>query len=159
METRIATADGQGEGELLVRGDYVMLGYLDDEAATAEAIDEDGWLHTGDIGSLDEQGNLKITDRLKDMYISGGFNVYPAEVEQTLARMDGVADVAVVGVPDERMGEVGKAFVVGSVTADEVIAYARERLANFKVPRQVEMRESLPRNLGGKVLKTELRGA
>ena len=91
------------------------------------------------------------------MYISGGFNVYPAEVEQVLMRMDGVADVAVVGVPDERMGEVGKAYVVGSVTPEEVIAYAKEKLANFKVPRQVELVESLPRNLSGKVLKTELR--
>ena len=110
METRIADT-----GELLVKGDYVMLGYLDDEAATAEAIDADGWLHTGDIGTLDEQGNLRITDRLKDMYISGGFNVYPAEVEQVLMRMDGVVDVAVVGVPDERMGEVGKAFVLSLI--------------------------------------------
>ena len=91
-----------------------MLGYLDDPAATAEAIDADGWLHTGDVGMLDDAGNLTITDRLKDMYISGGFNVYPAEVEQALARLDGVADVAVVGVPDERMGEVGKAYVVGT---------------------------------------------
>jgi acyl-CoA synthetase (AMP-forming)/AMP-acid ligase II len=162
METRIdskggTTGNGQ-TGELLVRGDYVMLGYLDDPEATREAIDEDGWLHTGDVGSLDEQGNLKITDRLKDMYISGGFNVYPAEVEQTLMRMDGVADVAVVGVPDERMGEVGKAFVVGSVAPEAVVAYARERLANFKVPRQVEVVDALPRNLSGKVLKTELRG-
>jgi acyl-CoA synthetase (AMP-forming)/AMP-acid ligase II len=158
METRIAHVDGQSTGELLVRGDYVMLGYLDDEAATAEAIDTDGWLHTGDIGTLDEAGNLRITDRLKDMYISGGFNVYPAEVEQVLMRMDGVTDVAVVGVPDERMGEVGKAYVVGSVSPDEVIAYAKEKLANFKVPRQVELLDALPRNLGGKVLKTELRG-
>src|SRR5207342_1808416 len=117
------------------------------------AIDADGWLHTGDVGSLDEQGNLTITDRLKDMYISGGFNVYPAEVEQTLARMDGVADVAVVGVPDARMGEVGKAYVVGSVSADDVIAFCKERLANFKVPREVELVEALPRNLSGKVLK------
>jgi HIP---CoA ligase len=153
METRIADT-----GELLVRGDHVMLGYLDEPAATAEAIDEAGWLHTGDIGTLDDQGNLRITDRLKDMYISGGFNVYPAEVEQVLLRMEGVDDVAVVGVPDERMGEVGKAFVVGSVTPEDVIAYAREKLANFKVPRQVELVESLPRNLSGKVLKTELRG-
>ena len=152
METRIGD-----DGELLVRGDYVMLGYLDDPAATAEAIDEDGWLHTGDIGVLDEHGNLSITDRLKDMYISGGFNVYPAEVEQTLARMDGVADVAVVGVPDERMGEVGKAYVVGTVEPGDVISFARERLANFKVPRHVEIVDSLPRNLSGKVLKTELR--
>ena len=89
-----------------------MLGYLDDPAATAEAIDADGWLHTGDVGRLDEAGNLTITDRLKDMYICGGFNVYPAEVEQALMRLDGVVDVAVVGVPDERLGEVGKAYVV-----------------------------------------------
>ena len=163
METQIAPVDGQSGGELLVRGDYVMLGYLDDEAATAEAIDADGWLHTGDIGVLDEAGNLSITDRLKDMYISGGFNVYPAEVEQALARMDGVADVAVVGVPDERMGEVGKAYVVASneqrVAPDDVIAFAKERLANFKVPRQVELVDALPRNLSGKVLKTQLRGS
>ncbi|GAA1772133.1 FadD3 family acyl-CoA ligase [Nocardioides hankookensis] len=152
METRIGP-----DGELLVRGEYVMLGYLDDEAATAEAIDADGWLHTGDIGVLDDQGNLSITDRLKDMYISGGFNVYPAEVEQALARMDGVADVAVVGVPDERMGEVGKAYVVGTAAPDDVIAFAKERLANFKVPRHVEVVDGLPRNLSGKVLKTELR--
>jgi acyl-CoA synthetase (AMP-forming)/AMP-acid ligase II len=149
------------EGELLVRGDIVMLGYLDDPAATAEAIDPDGWLHTGDVGRVDEAGNLKITDRLKDMYICGGFNVYPAEVEQALARMDGVADVAVVGVPDARMGEVGKAYVVrragSEVTAEDVIAFARERLANYKAPRQVAFVDVLPRNLGGKVLKNALR--
>jgi acyl-CoA synthetase (AMP-forming)/AMP-acid ligase II len=156
MEARIAD-----NGELLLRGDYVMLGYLDDAAATAEAIDADGWLHTGDVGTLDDAGNLTISDRLKDMYISGGFNVYPAEVEQTLARLDGVADVAVVGVPDERMGEVGKAYVVradgASLTEDDVIGYARERLANFKAPRVVEFTDALPRNLSGKVLKTQLR--
>jgi acyl-CoA synthetase (AMP-forming)/AMP-acid ligase II len=156
METRVDASSGEA-GELLVRGDYVMLGYLDDPAATAETIDADGWLHTGDVGVLDEYGNLRITDRLKDMYITGGFNVYPAEVEQALMRMDGIQDVAVVGVPDERMGEVGKAYVVGSVNADEVIAFARERLANFKVPRSVEAVDALPRNLSGKVLKNELR--
>ncbi len=160
METRIDAPDGEA-GELLVRGDYVMLGYLDDPPATAEAIDEDGWLHTGDVGVLDDEGNLRITDRLKDMYISGGFNVYPAEVEQALMRMDGIQDVAVVGVADERMGEVGKAYVVvapeSGVTPDAVVAFAKERLANFKVPREVELAESLPRNLSGKVLKTELR--
>jgi acyl-CoA synthetase (AMP-forming)/AMP-acid ligase II len=149
------------EGELLVRGDIVMLGYLDDPEATAEAIDTDGWLHTGDIGTVDDAGNLTITDRLKDMYISGGFNVYPAEVEQALARMDGVADVAVIGVPDDRMGEVGKAVVVrradSAITAEDVIAFARERLANYKVPRRVTFVEGLPRNLGGKVLKNDLR--
>ena len=152
MEARIAD-----NGELLLRGEFVMLGYLDDPDATAEAIDGDGWLHTGDIGTLDEDGNLSITDRLKDMYISGGFNVYPAEVEQVLMRLDGVQDVAVVGVPDERMGEVGKAFVVGDVSPDDVLAFARERLANFKVPREVELVDALPRNLGGKVLKNVLR--
>jgi acyl-CoA synthetase (AMP-forming)/AMP-acid ligase II len=156
MEARIDAPEGEA-GELLLRGDYVMLGYLDDEEATREAIDADGWLHTGDVGTLDEHGNLSITDRLKDMYISGGFNVYPAEVEQVLARLDGVADVAVVGVPDERMGEVGKAYVVGSTTPDELVAFAKERLANFKVPRHVELVDALPRNLSGKVLKTELR--
>jgi len=158
MEIRIDEATG----ELLVRGDFVMMGYLDDPAATAEAIDADGWLHTGDIGVIDEQGNLSITDRLKDMYISGGFNVYPAEVEQALARLDGVADAAVVGVPDERMGEVGKAYVVRSdpaLTAETVVAFCKERLANFKVPRHVEFVDGLPRNLSGKVLKTELRSS
>ena len=157
MEARIGD-----EGELLLRGEYVMLGYLDDPEATREAIDRDGWLHTGDIGTLDDAGNLTITDRLKDMYISGGFNVYPAEVEQALMRLEGVNDVAVVGVPDERMGEVGKAYVVrgdGSLTPDDVIAFAKERLANFKVPREVEFLDVLPRNLGGKVLKTALRDA
>ena len=162
METRIDAAEGEA-GELLLRGDYVMLGYLDDEEATAEAIDAEGWLHTGDVGTLDADGNLTITDRLKDMYISGGFNVYPAEVEQALARLDGVVDVAVVGVPDERMGEVGKAYVVAgdgsSVEPDDVIVFAKERLANFKVPRHVELVDALPRNLSGKVLKNELRGA
>lgn len=152
METRIGE-----DGELLVRGQFVMLGYLDDPEATAAAIDADGWLHTGDVGVLDDAGNLRITDRLKDMYISGGFNVYPAEVEQALLRLDGVDDVAVVGVPDERMGEVGKAYVVGAASAEDVLAFARSRLANFKVPRYVEHLDALPRNLSGKVLKTELR--
>jgi acyl-CoA synthetase (AMP-forming)/AMP-acid ligase II len=152
METRIGE-----DGELLVRGDHVMLGYLDDPEATAAAVDADGWLHTGDVGSLDEAGNLRITDRLKDMYISGGFNVYPAEVEQALLRADGVQDVAVIGVPDERMGEVGKAFIVGEVSTGELLEFAKERLANFKIPRYVETVDALPRNLSGKVLKNELR--
>jgi HIP---CoA ligase len=163
MEARIARPEGApevSEGELLLRGEFVMLGYLDDPEATREAIDEDGWLHTGDVGTLDEQGNLTITDRLKDMYISGGFNVYPAEVEQALMRLEGVNDVAVVGVPDERMGELGKAYVVRAseaLSSDDVIAFAKERLANFKVPREVEFVDALPRNLGGKVLKNDLR--
>ncbi|WP_341924144.1 FadD3 family acyl-CoA ligase [Nocardioides psychrotolerans] len=163
MEVRVDAAAGEA-GELLLRGEHVMLGYLDDPAATAEAIDADGWLHTGDVGTVDDAGNLRITDRLKDMYISGGFNVYPAEVEQALARLDGVADVAVVGSPDERLGEVGTAYVVrvgqpagADLTAEAVVAFARERLANFKVPRHVVFVEALPRNLSGKVLKTALR--
>ncbi|TAM90598.1 MAG: fatty acid--CoA ligase, partial [Jatrophihabitans sp.] len=154
-------AGGHVEGELLVRGPNVMLGYLDDAEATTAAIDPEGWLHTGDVGTLDEGGNLRITDRLKDMYICGGFNVYPAEVEQALARLDGVAEAAVIGVPDPRLGEVGRAFVVarpGAVlTEAQVIAFARERVANFKVPRSVAFVERLPRNASGKIVKTELR--
>ena len=167
METAIADPESGehlppgSEGELLLRGTQVMLGYLDDPAATAEAIDGDGWLHTGDVGVLDDRGYLRITDRLKDMYICGGFNVYPAEVEQALMRLDGVVDVAVVGVPDERLGEVGKAFVVrrdeSGPAAESVIAIAKERLANFKVPREIIFVDALPRNLSGKVLKNELR--
>jgi acyl-CoA synthetase (AMP-forming)/AMP-acid ligase II len=148
-------------GEVLLRGPNVMLGYLDDPEATAAAIDTGGWLHTGDVGKLDAAGNLTITDRLKDMYISGGFNVYPAEIEQVLARLDGVAESAVIGVPDERLGEVGKAYVVlkPGTALDEaaVIAYAREHLANFKAPRSVEFLDVLPRNPGGKVIKPVLR--
>jgi acyl-CoA synthetase (AMP-forming)/AMP-acid ligase II len=146
---------------VLLRGPNVMLGYLDDPAATAAAIDSDGWLHTGDVGKLDAKGNLSITDRLKDMYICGGFNVYPAEIEQVLARLDGVADSAVIGVADQRLGEVGKAFVVVKAghQLDEatVIAHTRRYLANFKTPRSVAFVDLLPRNLGGKVVKPLLR--
>jgi HIP---CoA ligase len=148
-------------GEILLRGPNMMLGYLDDPAATAAAIDNDGWLHTGDVGRLDEAGNLIITDRLKDMYICGGFNVYPAEVEQVLARIDGIAESAVIGVPDDRLGEVGRAFVVArpgrTMEASSILAYCKERLANYKVPRQVVTVDALPRNASGKVLKRELR--
>ncbi|WP_203335650.1 FadD3 family acyl-CoA ligase [Nocardioides limicola] len=149
------------EGEIRMRGPMVMQGYLDDPEATAAAIDPDGWLHSGDVGTVDEHGYLRITDRLKDMYISGGFNVYPAEVEQALARLDGVVDVGVVGVPDERLGEVGCAFVVRrqgtELSESDVIAFARQRLANFKAPRQVVFVDALPRNLAGKILKNDLR--
>ena len=149
------------QGEVLLRGPNVMLGYLDDPEATAGAIDDDGWLHTGDVGTLDDAGNLKITDRLKDMYICGGFNVYPAEIEQVLARLGGVAEAAVIGVPDERLGEVGKAFVVALPGAEldekTVIDHTREHLANFKTPRSVEFLDALPRNPGGKVVKPQLR--
>ena len=119
LRTAHRGAQAAGEtGEVLLRGPNVMVGYLDDPEATAAAIDADGWLHTGDVGRVDEAGNLSITDRLKDMYISGGFNVYPAEVEQVLARLDGVAESAVIGVPDDRLGEVGKAFVVTQAGRD-----------------------------------------
>lgn len=161
FELRIAAVGGAETGEVLLRGPNVMLGYLDDPEATAAAIDDEGWLHTGDVGELDAAGNLKITDRLKDMYICGGFNVYPAEIEQVLARLDGVAEAAVIGVPDERLGEVGKAFVVAlpgaELDADTVIAFTREHLANFKTPRTVEFLDALPRNPGGKVVKPQLR--
>jgi acyl-CoA synthetase (AMP-forming)/AMP-acid ligase II len=149
-----------GEGdEILLRGPNVMLGYLDDPEATAEAIDAGGWLHTGDVGALDESGNLRITDRIKDMYICGGFNVYPAEVEQALARLDGVAESAVIGVPDARLGEVGKAYVVlrGELSEEDIVAYCKANLANYKVPRHVEICATLPRNPSGKVLKRVLR--
>jgi acyl-CoA synthetase (AMP-forming)/AMP-acid ligase II len=145
----------------LLRGPNLMLGYLDDPEATAAAIDGDGWLHTGDAGRLDAAGYLTITGRLVDMYICGGFNVYPAEVEQVLARLDGVAESAVIGVAEPRLGEVGQAFVVarpGFVLAEEdVLAFCRERLAGYKVPRRVEFRDALPRNPSGKVLKRVLR--
>ena len=163
FEITIDGAEKPGDtGEILLRGPNVMLGYLDDPAATAEAIDTDDWLHTGDIGHLDGRGYLTITDRLKDMYICGGFNVYPAEVEQALARHPAVAESAVIGVPDDRLGEVGKAFVVLrpaiESSAGELIEFCKERLANFKVPRQVEFRADLPRNPAGKPLKRVLRG-
>ena len=162
FELRIDTPrDDTGAGEVLLRGPNVMLGYLDDPDATAAAIDSEGWLHTGDIGTVDDAGNLRITDRLKDMYICGGFNVYPAEIEQALARLDGVADVAVIGVADERLGEVGRAFIVrrpgATIDEDAVIAYSREHLANFKAPRSVVFIDALPRNAGGKVVKPTLR--
>lgn len=148
-------------GEILVRGTGVMLGYLDDPTATAEAIDQAGWLHTGDIGTMDAKGYVRITDRKKDMFISGGFNVYPAEVEKILAAHPGVGMVAVVGAPDERMGEVGVAFIVPrpdcGVIPEEIIAWSRDNMANYKVPRRVIVVDDLPRNASGKVLKIDLR--
>ncbi|MEV6599996.1 FadD3 family acyl-CoA ligase [Actinoplanes sp. NPDC051346] len=154
-------AIAEPSGEVLLRGPHVMLGYLDDKDATAAAIDADGWLHTGDIGRLDERGYLTITDRLKDMFISGGFNVYPAEVERTLAELPGVAESAVIGVADPLKGEVGKVYVVPrpghELTSTQVIDFCRGRLAAYKVPRTVELRTDLPRNASGKVLKYLLR--
>jgi HIP---CoA ligase len=151
----------EATGEILVRGYNVMQEYLDDPQATRETIDADGWLHTGDIGTLDTRGYLKITDRLKDMYIAGGFNCYPAEIERTLAAHPAIAQVAIVGVPDERLGEVGKAFIVlrpdAKLDADALNAWCRERMANYKVPRYIETVAALPTNPSGKVMKYQLR--
>ena len=166
VELRVVDRDGNalapGEaGEVLIRGGNVTRGYWQDPEATAAAIDAAGWLHTGDIGTLDAAGQLKITDRLKDLFIVGGFNVSPAEVEQVMARHPDISEVAVVGVPDDRLGEVAKAFVITKHDRhpgqQEVIAWCRERLANFKVPRSIEFVSVLPRNASGKVLKRELR--
>ncbi len=166
LDVRIAGDDGAflppGEtGEIVVRGRGVMLGYLDDLAATAEAIDAEGWLHTGDIGALDSEGYLRITDRKKDMFICGGFNAYPAEIEKLLCAHPAVAEAAVVGVPDERLGEVGKAFVVlrpgARASAEQLVQWGRAEMANYKAPRSLVLVESLPRNASGKVVKTELR--
>ena len=150
-------------GEILSRGYNTMLGYLDDPAATAATIDEDGWLHTGDVGFLDEEGYLTITDRIKDMFTVGGFNVYPAEVERCLMLHPSVLDSAVVAVEDARLGEVGRAHVIlraGVEPTDEtravLLAHCRENLANFKVPRSVFFTDALPRNPSGKVQKFRL---
>ncbi|MFY9586394.1 MAG: FadD3 family acyl-CoA ligase [Actinomycetota bacterium] len=165
-EVRIVGDDGKeverGEpGEIVVRGYNVMRGYYEDPEQTAEAIDADGWLHTGDIGVMDDDGYVRITDRKKDMFIVGGFNAYPAEIENELLRHPSIAQAAVVGAPDPRMGEVGIAFVVArageTVDADTVIAWARDQMANYKVPRRVEVVDALPVNASGKVLKFELR--
>jgi len=166
VEVKIARRDGsQAEpdepGEILVRGFNVMKGYFEDPEATAEAIDAEGWLATGDIGALTPAGRLRITDRKKDMFIVGGFNVYPAEVENTLSFHPAIAQVAVVGTPDPKQGEVGKAFVVlrrgEALTGAALIAWSRERMANYKVPRQVVFRQALPVNAAGKVEKFTLR--
>jgi acyl-CoA synthetase (AMP-forming)/AMP-acid ligase II len=167
-ETEVRVVGGDGvelpkgtPGEIVCRGYHVMQGYYHDPAATAEAIDADGWLHTGDIGIMNEHGYLAITDRKKDMFIMGGFNAYPAEIENSLLSYPGVSQVAVVGVPDRRMGEVGMAFIVAkpnaTIVVDDVIAWSRANMANYKVPRYIQLVDSLPMNASGKVLKFELR--
>ncbi len=174
LEVRVV-ADGKpvpaGEpGEIVVRGYTVMTGYWCDPEATAEAIDTDGWLHTGDIGVMDAHGNVTITDRVKDMYVVGGFNAYPAEIEAILRGHEAVAQAAVVGVPDERMGEVGCAYVVpaaGALSGDSddeadqlgrtILGWSRGSMANYKVPRGIVLVDALPVNASGKVLKRELR--
>ncbi|ROO84953.1 acyl-CoA synthetase (AMP-forming)/AMP-acid ligase II [Actinocorallia herbida] len=164
----VSVVDGEGkpvpsgtEGEILVRGYTVMKGYFGEESETAATVDADGRLHTGDIGVIDADGRVRITDRIKDMFIVGGFNAYPAEIEKVLDSFDKVAQSAVVGVPDLRMGEVGAAFVVPRrdtlLDPEEVLEFARANLANYKVPRQVHIVGELPVNAAGKVLKNVLR--
>ena len=147
-------------GEIWVRGDGVMRGYLDQPEATAEAIDRDGWLHTGDVGTLDAGGNLRITGRKKEMFIVGGFNCYPAEIEAMLLTHPAIAEAAVIGIADERLGEVGKAVIVPRAgeapDPDALIAWCRANMANYKVPRVVELRDALPKTASGKVEKFRL---
>jgi len=166
IEVRVVDPEGRelprGQpGEIIVRGFHVMKGYFNDPEETAKAIDKDGFLHTGDVGFMDARDYITITDRIKDMYIVGGFNCYPAEIENMILAMPGVAQVAVIGIPDERQGEVGKAFIIqkpgAALTEAGVIAWCREHMANIKVPRHVEFVDTHPLNATGKVLKTELR--
>jgi acyl-CoA synthetase (AMP-forming)/AMP-acid ligase II len=166
IELRCVDASGQtlpaGEpGEIVIRGPNVMREYFEDPDATKETIDKDGWLYTGDIGTLDLDGNLRVTDRKKDMFIVGGFNCYPAEIERMMSTHPAIAQTAVIGVPDERMGEAGKAFIVlrpgASASADEIIAWCRQVMANYKVPRYVAFVNELPINASGKVQKALLR--
>ncbi len=166
VEVRCVDPEGseapRGEpGEIVVRGYNVMRGYFEDPLATSETIDGEGWLHTGDVGVMDERGYLRITDRIKDMFIMGGFNCYPAEIENLLFNHPEVAQAAVIGVPDERMGEVGMAFVLPVAGADpnpsEIVAWCKENMANYKVPRYVEIVEALPVNASNKVTKFVLR--
>jgi HIP---CoA ligase len=164
FEVRIAGDGGRdaatGEaGEVLLRGPSIMAGYLDDPEETALVLEADGWLHTGDLGLLDDDGRLRIVGRVKDMFIVGGFNAYPAEIENALLRHPAVRQAAVIGIPDRRLGEVGMAFVVvdGGVAAEDIIGWSREVMANYKVPRVVEIVDALPLNATGKVMKEALR--
>jgi len=165
-EVRIVDPDGRDlgfeeAGELLIRGEPLFSGYWRDPEATAAAFAEGGWYRTGDIGTLTADGYLYILDRAKDMIISGGENIYPAEVEAVLARHPAVGDVAVLGRPDPTWGEAVHAVVIPAsgqtVPAGEIIAWCRDRLAHFKCPKSVEFTDTLPRTTTGKVLKRELR--
>lgn len=167
-ETELAVVDDNGKevargapGEVVARGYHVMQGYFDDPEATSEAIDTEGWLHTGDIGVMDDRGYVAITDRKKDMFIVGGFNAYPAEIEGVLVRHPSVSQAAVVGVPDARMGEVGFAYLIPrpehEIDAEAFLEWCRREMANYKVPRHLRVVDSFPLNPTGKVLKYELR--
>src|SRR5205823_1482115 len=166
FEVRIVDGDAHdasaGEpGEILLRGPSVMSHYLDDPAATADALSADGWLRTGDLGAVDDGSNLRIVGRAKDMFIVGGFNAYPAEVENALLRHPDIQQAAVIGIPDERLGEVGLAFVVlragAGTTEADIIGWSRDQMANYKVPRAVDIVPELPLNATGKVMKDILR--
>ncbi|HUJ65812.1 MAG TPA: AMP-binding protein, partial [Acidimicrobiales bacterium] len=166
VEVRIVDPDNREvprgtPGEIAIRGYNVMKGYFDAPEQTSEVIDSDGWLHTGDIGTMDDAGYVAVTDRLKDMYIVGGFNAYPAEIEAALVRHPDIAMAAVVGMPDRRLGEVGMAFLVPrsgtQPTEESILSWARNEMANFKVPRRVALVDALPMNAVGKVVKDDLR--
>ena len=148
-------------GEILVRGYNVTSGYFNNPEATKEAIDEEGWLHTGDIGILDERGYIKITDRSKDMFIVGGFNAYPAEIENILCDHPAISQAAVIGIADDRMGEVAKAFIVlkpsQNLDVDTLMKWCKDNMANYKVPREIEFTQDLPTNAAGKVMKYVLK--
>lgn len=162
-QTEVVLVDEDGEpaapgeeGEIWVRGFNVMQGYLDDPEETARTITAEGWLKTGDVGTMDAKGYLQITDRKKDMIIVGGFNAYPAEIEKWLMQHPDVLDAAVVGMPDDRLGEVPQAFVTThspDIDTDAVMNWIRERISNFKVPRKITVMEDLPRNASGKIQK------
>ncbi|HEV2146762.1 MAG TPA: AMP-binding protein [Longimicrobiaceae bacterium] len=164
--TDVRCADDSGNtvatgqpGELLVKGPQVMLGYWERPDETAKTI-KDGWLHTGDVATMDEEGYVRIVDRMKDMVLVSGFNVYPNEVEDCIARHPGVREVAVIGVVDERTGEAVKAFVVPGTpapTSDDIIRHCRESLAPYKVPKHIEFRDDLPKSPVGKILRKDLR--
>ena len=146
-------------GELVLRGHHIMKGYHKKPEATAEAM-KNGWFHTGDLATMDEDGYIFIVDRVKDMVVRGGYNVYPREVEEAIYEHEGVAEVAVIGVPHEELGEEVAAVVVmkegENATEEEIIAFARERVARFKYPRSVTFMEDLPKTATGKILKREL---
>ena len=164
-EIKIAAEDGSeqpiGErGELCVRGPQVMLGYWQRDDETAKMIDEDGWLHTGDVAVVREDGYLKIVDRMKDMILVSGFNVYPNEIEDVVCAHPEVAECAAIGVPDDKSGEVVKIFVVGkngAVNEDSLRAHLREQLTGYKMPKHIEQRDELPKSNVGKILRRELR--
>ena len=159
-ETLVDVPTGE-HGELWFRSPQLMVGYLNKPDATAEVITHDGWFRTGDMGKVDEEGFVFVQDRLKDMIISGGENIYSPEIERVLAEHPAVMEVAIIGVPDDRWGESVKAVVAlkpdASATEDELIAHCAEHLAKFKCPKSVDVVEALPRNPTGKILKRDLR--